>query len=178
MLKIAVEAEEKWGAALMVWWGGDGAVRVLAHEGDALLLKRASGEGSLVEMSRNGRDDEASRIICTVAAHLHAPKTSPPPALLPLSHWFRELNPAASKYGGILVQAAAMADELLAEPHDVVVLHGDIHHGNILDAGPRGWLAIDPKRLVASAALTSQTSSAIPIWKSPPSLGGWQDKRR
>lgn len=65
MLKIAVEAEERWGAALMVWWGGEGAVRVLAHEGEALLLERASGEDSLVEMSRNGRDDEASRIICT-----------------------------------------------------------------------------------------------------------------
>jgi streptomycin 6-kinase len=30
-----------------------------------------------------------------------------------------------------------------------VVLHGDIHHGNILDAGQRGWLAIDPKGLIA-----------------------------
>ena len=27
------------------------------------------------------------------------------------------------------------------------MLHGDIHHENILDFGPRGWLAIDPKRL-------------------------------
>ena len=27
------------------------------------------------------------------------------------------------------------------------VLHGDIHHDNILDFGKRGWLAIDPKRL-------------------------------
>ena len=27
-------------------------------------------------------------------------------------------------------------------------LHGDIHHGNILDFGPRGWLAIDPKGLI------------------------------
>jgi hypothetical protein len=26
-------------------------------------------------------------------------------------------------------------------------LHGDIHHDNILDFGRRGWLAIDPKRL-------------------------------
>ena len=27
------------------------------------------------------------------------------------------------------------------------VLHGYIHHDNILDFGKRGWLAIDPKRL-------------------------------
>ncbi len=27
------------------------------------------------------------------------------------------------------------------------MLHGDIHHDNILDFGARGWLAIDPKGL-------------------------------
>ncbi len=28
------------------------------------------------------------------------------------------------------------------------MLHGDIHHDNILDFGSRGWLAIDPNRLI------------------------------
>jgi streptomycin 6-kinase len=148
MLKIAIEPEERWGSTLMVWWGGDGAARVLADDGDALLMERALGEGSLVEMARNGRDDEASRIICEVAARLHAPRGRPPPALVPLQRWFRELEPGAAQPGGILRQAAAIARELLAQPQDVVPLHGDIHHGNVLDAGPRGWLAIDPKRLV------------------------------
>lgn len=148
MLKIATEAEERWGAALMVWWGGEGAVRVLEHEGDALLMERATGGGSLVEMARGGRDDEASRIICGVAARLHAPRDRPLPALVPLGRWFAELEPAAARYGDVLRRAAATARELLGEPRDVGVLHGDIHHGNILDAGPRGWLAIDPKRLV------------------------------
>ena len=36
---------------------------------------------------------------------------------------------------------------LLAEPREEVVLHGDVHHDNILDFGTRGWLAIDPNRL-------------------------------
>jgi streptomycin 6-kinase len=27
-------------------------------------------------------------------------------------------------------------------------VHGDLHHGNVLDFGPRGWLAIDPKGLI------------------------------
>jgi streptomycin 6-kinase len=34
---------------------------------------------------------------------------------------------------------------LLTHPKSIVPLHGDVHHGNILDAGERGWLAIDPK---------------------------------
>nr|WP_249123342.1 MULTISPECIES: aminoglycoside phosphotransferase family protein [unclassified Bradyrhizobium] len=36
---------------------------------------------------------------------------------------------------------------MLAEPRDVVVLHGDLHHDNVLDFGERGWLAIDPRCL-------------------------------
>ena len=148
MLKIALEEEERQGAALMLWWAGDGAARVLAQEGDALLLERAMGRSSLAPMARNGRDDEASRIISAVAARLHAPRSQPLPALAPLPIWFRELEPAAARHGGILLRAAAAARELLDAPQDVTVLHGDIHHGNILDFGPRGWLALDPKGLL------------------------------
>jgi streptomycin 6-kinase len=149
MLKIATEAEERQGAESMAWWNGDGAARVLAHDGDALLMERGRGERSLIEMARNDRDDQASRIICAVAARLHAPRNSrPPPSLVPLTRWFAELEPAAARHGGLLRLAATTARELLMQPRDVVVLHGDIHHGNILDFGPRGWLAIDPKGLM------------------------------
>ena len=71
-----------------------------------------------------------------------------PEALCPLTQWFRELEPAAARHGGILLKAAAAARHLLATSQEVVALHGDIHHGNILDFGARGWLAIDPKGLL------------------------------
>jgi streptomycin 6-kinase len=101
----------------------------------------------LVDMSSHGKDDEASLIICGVVAGLHAPRHSPPPELIPLTDWFRALEPMASREGGILVRSAATARTLLANPREVVPLHGDVHHGNILDFEARGWLAIDPKRL-------------------------------
>lgn len=147
MLKIAIEAEEKFGARLMTWWNGDGAARVLAHDDDALLLERAQGSQSLADLARDDHDDEACRIICRVAAHLHAPRAPAPPDLIPLTRWFRDLAPAAAQHGGLLARAANAAQALLSAPQDEVVLHGDIHHGNILDFGARGWLAIDPKGL-------------------------------
>jgi streptomycin 6-kinase len=58
----------------MLWWNGEGAARVLAHDSYALLMERAMGEASLVEMARNGRDDQASCILCAVAMTLHAPR--------------------------------------------------------------------------------------------------------
>jgi streptomycin 6-kinase len=149
MLKIATEPEERTGAETMVWWAGEGAARVLAHDGDALLMERATGQRSLADIARAGQDDVVTRILCAAAARLHAPRSRAlPPSLVPLSQWFRELAPAAARYGGILAQAAAMAGALLADQQDIVVLHGDIHHGNALDFGPRGWLTIDPKGLL------------------------------
>lgn len=148
MLKVAHEPEERAGGRLMVWWDGEGAARVLAHEGDALLLERAAGGRSLASMVRAGNDDEASRILCAAAARLHAPRVRPRPELVPLAHWFQALEPAAAAHGGVLARAHAAARELLASPREVTVLHGDIHHDNVLDFGARGWLAIDPKGLV------------------------------
>jgi streptomycin 6-kinase len=148
MLKIAREEEERRGGALMAWWDGDGAAKGLARHGEALLLERATGARSLGAMVAAGQDDEASRILCGVAARLHVPRPGPPPELVPLTHWFEALAPAARTHGGLLAQADSAAQALLADPRDVVVLHGDIHHGNVLDGGERGWLAIDPKGLL------------------------------
>ena len=147
MLKIATESEEKFGGVLMAWWDGHGAARVLAMDGDAILLDRAQGARSLAEFARNGRDDEATRVICDVVAELHAPRPKSLPELIPLRVWFQALEPAAANHGGILARCAETARFLLANPQDMVALHGDIHHDNILDFEERGWLAIDPKRL-------------------------------
>jgi streptomycin 6-kinase len=67
---------------------------------------------------------------------------------MPLASWFESLCLAAEQHGGPYSLSLAAAEALLAEPQDVVVLHADMHHDNVLDFGPRGWLAIDPKRVI------------------------------
>lgn len=149
ILKVTASAEEIAGGALMAWWDGQGAAAVMAREGGALLLERATGTSDLARMAREGRDDEAGAILCAAAAALHARRPGEPPAtLVPLERWFRDLWPAAESHGGVMAKAAATARRLLDQPREVGVLHGDLHHGNVLDFGERGWLAIDPKGLV------------------------------
>jgi streptomycin 6-kinase len=148
MLKVAQEAEERSGCALMVWWDGNGAAPVLGHEDGVLLMERATGPRSLETMARNGEDDEASRIICAVADRLHAPRAKPSLELIPLEHWFEALLRVGPSCDGVLKQAAVTARQLLADQQEVCVLHADLHHGNVLDFGPHGWLAIDPKRVI------------------------------
>jgi streptomycin 6-kinase len=152
MLKIATVEEERRGAALMAWWGGDGAAPVMAFQDEALLLVRAQGEGDLAAMSRAGDDRQALEVLCGVVAALHRPRVAAAPSRLQgLERWFLSLRDAAS-LDSRLGDAWRIAASLLADPRDPVVLHGDIHHGNVLDFGDRGWLAIDPKALTGERA--------------------------
>lgn len=171
MLKIAMTQDEVLGAQLMRWWAGDGAACILEQAEEAILLERLSGCRSLSEMARDGHDDDASRIICNVAARLHAQNKPQQPALPLLSGQFSALDSAAKMQGGIFTDAALIAARLLAEPQDITVLHGDIHHGNILDAGRRGWLAIDPKGLVGERGFDFANLFCNPDFTVATSLG-------
>jgi streptomycin 6-kinase len=152
MLKIMTQPEERNGAHLLVWWNGIGAVRVLRHEGDALLMERAPDPMKLVDMSRAGHDDDAIRILVDVASRLHQPRQGKPPAtLISMEIRFRSLWRNASEQGGFYREAANTARTLLDHPTDQRVLHGDIQHYNVLDFGERGWLVIDPKGLLGES---------------------------
>ena len=148
MLKLAHGSDERLGAGVLDWWGGNGAAQVLARDDATVLMARAEGTRSLTRMASAGADDEATRILCAVVARLHAARPAPLPQLVPLPQWFAALWPAAATHGGLLARCAASAKALLAAPHDTSVLHGDIHHANVLDFGAGGWLAIDPKGLL------------------------------
>ncbi|HEY2357745.1 MAG TPA: aminoglycoside phosphotransferase family protein [Phenylobacterium sp.] len=163
MLKIAPSEHERRGAALMAWLAGDGAARVLALEGDALLLERLPAARCLADMARAGRDDEAMRILCAVGDRLHAPRArSLPEGLIPLESWFRALAPAAAAHGGVLEASLSAAAALLADQRGVCLLHGDLHHENVLDGGERGWLLIDPKGLFGERTYEYATTLCNP----------------
>ncbi|MTH69581.1 3'-kinase [Agromyces bracchium] len=156
MLKIAHEPEEARGAALLAALDGRGAVRVLRRDHQALLIERAMGRRDLVSMVRAGEDDAATRIVCDVAARLHAETDRvlalpDPPTLVPLEDWFRQLFAHAEGLGPLHRAGADLARRRFDDGREPVVLHGDLHHGNVLDFGERGWLAIDPKGLVGDA---------------------------
>jgi streptomycin 6-kinase len=111
-------------------------------------LERASSQDSLVEMSRRGDDDKSLTILCRTLTALHRPRNVPPPSDLPrLTEWFRHLSRLALT-DPLLARGSAIADGLLVSPRDEIVLHGDMHHGNVLWFRHRGWLAIDPKGII------------------------------
>lgn len=147
MLKLAQAPEERRGARLMAHWNGNGAAPVLAisEDGAALLLARAEGGRTLAAMAEGNEDAAATAILVAAAQRLHRQPLPPDGILVPLAEWFRALPAAAAAEGGAFALAWKAAAAVLAQPAPAVALHGDIHHGNVLDFGAAGWLAIDPK---------------------------------
>jgi streptomycin 6-kinase len=152
MLKLSSHPDQKRGADLMVWWAGEGAAQVLERDENAILMERATAKRSLADMARSGEDDEASQVLCAIADKVHGKRVASLPELVALPVWFRELEAAAARHGGILRSSLENAQMLLAAPREECVLHGDLHHDNVLDFGDREWLAIDPHGLFGERA--------------------------
>jgi streptomycin 6-kinase len=70
-----------------------------------------------------------------------------------LAVWFRAFARLRQKYNGgsgpfpaeLIAKAESTFTELNASAATDVILHGDLHHENILSSAKGEWLAIDPK---------------------------------
>jgi streptomycin 6-kinase len=145
---IAAEA-----AALDAWADTGRVPRVLARTGDALLLERIEPGLRLVERAQPAT-------IAEVAALTRALRVAPPPghAFPPLRSRIRfvyALAAARAADPSVVERAARTADALAAEPYAAPVLvHGDLHAGNVLTGPPaRPLVAIDPRPCVGDPAL-------------------------
>jgi streptomycin 6-kinase len=156
MLKLPEVEDERRGYQPLDYWNGDGAARLLARSehGEAMLIERATGGRSLSAMARSGveGDDDATAILCDAIAALQKPRGPAPTGLIPLETWFKDLFPAAARHGGLLDRAAMEASTLLPAQQEILPLHADLHHDNVLDFEQRGWLAIDPKSVIGDRA--------------------------
>jgi streptomycin 6-kinase len=149
MLKVfKPDSDERSGADYLKYVDGQGAVRMLASDDASLLMERAAGTRSLVAMVLGGKDIEAAEILADTITELHGHRARPfPQSLAPLDRRFESLFARAAEHP-LLNRSASVAASLLATQRDVLPLHGDLHHANVLDGSPHGWLAIDPKGVI------------------------------
>jgi streptomycin 6-kinase len=104
-------------------------------------------------------DDEATRLIVSAMKKLHRPLPENHNFITPLE-WSNAIPELREKCKGsteplpaYLVDAAeTLFEELIASSADPVLVHGDLHHDNILHSYTKGWVVIDPKGVAAEPA--------------------------
>jgi streptomycin 6-kinase len=149
VLKVNLVYEEnEHEARALQFWPDDAALRVLEHddEAGALLLERAAPGTTLWELP----EDDALPIAAHVLGRLfEAGDPGPPFRRLEdeAPHWIEKLATRPFE-PALLDEALAALRELPATQGEPVLVSEDFHGGNVLLA-ERGWLAIDPKPIVA-----------------------------
>ena len=144
--------EESRGAELLKLWPSNIAVRVIQNDEDAVLLEYLSGK-TLRSLVENGQDEEATQTIAKLVKDLHSiPLPKNAPDLPNLNEWFEALFRAAENkdhaYKKELNKAKAVALDLLAENVKPKMLHGDIHHENVIFSENGTPKLIDPKGII------------------------------
>lgn len=136
---------------------GEGIERLLEEDRDnaVILIERVLPGAALSTLTE---DEEATRILARVMRKLWKP--------LPANHQFNTIQEwmrAIPKYlakgsltgnmpRDLVEKANSLFEELLATSDTPMLLHGDLHHDNVLSSRRGGWLAIDPKGIAAEPA--------------------------
>ncbi|MFM9135032.1 MAG: aminoglycoside phosphotransferase family protein [bacterium] len=149
----------KWGdpesrareAAALRHFGGD-AARLLESDDDAgvILVERLLPGDDIAPLARTD-DDAATAVIAELIVRLHRDQAAPPagiglPDLAGIGSAF-DLPADPRVPASLRERARAVLDDLLADAPRPVVLHGDLHHFNVLRArweDPPEWRCIDP----------------------------------
>ena len=140
------------GMDAMVLYGGRGMVRVLDLARDeriVLMEKVVPGETAWRE--------PIDRALAAVASVMHKLRMAPPTgnSFPDVRTYHRAWPRNVRLYGGpgpIDAELFEIGEKLFLELCDTstapVVLHGDLHYGNVLRSERESWLAIDPKGVI------------------------------
>ncbi len=148
---------------------GHGIARVLEYSDaePAMLLEKLE-PGKMLSLIED--DEEATEIAAKVMKELwqEVPSNYSFPSV---GDWGLEFARIRDRFGGtsgplpkeIFNKAEDLYKNLVASQEKTVLLHGDLHHYNILSAKREAWLAIDPKGLIGEPAYETGSYLRNPI---------------
>lgn len=156
VLKVIRNRGDEWRCGeVLEAFDGKGTVRVYEHVEGAILLERLTPGTSLVSIALNGKDDEATGILADVIAKM-APRTAVN-AVRTVQEWGKGFERYVASgdtqiQTRLVLEAHRVYSTLCGSQSRQRLLHGDLHHYNVLWDAERGWVAIDPKGVVGELA--------------------------
>ncbi len=161
VLKIGVEPFCEMKA--LEYFNGEGAVLLLEKDEAMMLLERLEPGLMLAAL----QDDDATHSAIDVMLKLRRPCEDA--GFIQLSEWFRGLR-AGPLDKKLVEHAQESVRFFFAEKYTPMLIHGDLHHYNILSS-ERGWLAVDPKGVVGPCEYEVGPFLLNPHDKTPQEIG-------
>jgi len=160
-------------AALRLY-AGQGSARLLQADEEAgvMLLERIYPGATLAQLEDDAR---ATAVLADMMARLWRALPADHP-FLSVEAWADGLVDLRARFDGgsgpLPLRLVELAERLFADLFDSaaapVLLHGDLHHENILASAGSGWLAIDPKGMTGEPAY-----DVGPLFWNPANVCAW-----
>lgn len=151
VLKLGLDSNAlKREALVLKAFAGFGTVSVLVENDGMLLLERAVSGVSLKSYFPEN-DNDAIHITGECLKQLHQAPIPSNHSLPHIKDWLVALDTDLDIPTDTLHKARGLRDELIATSAKPVLLHGDLHHDNILHNG-NSWVVIDPKGVIGEPA--------------------------
>lgn len=136
--------EGRWEHVALRAWDGEAAVRLVAAlpSSGLLLLDRLEPDADLSEVPA----EEACEVIGGLLARLHVPAPPRVPRLgAYLAPHLERMRHRPAVPGRVVTRTLGLARDLLGGDVPELLLHTDLHFGNVLRSRSGAWTAIDPK---------------------------------
>lgn len=146
---IRKEDSEEWRCGeVLEAFRGEGVIRPIEHAAGAVLLPRLQPDQDLTSLCIDRRDEEATAILASLISRM--------PHVVAVVGGVGSVERLAGDFGRFrqagaglfpvhyVDRAEAMFTELCSTQRNVRLLHGDLHHYNVLKDEDAGWIAIDP----------------------------------
>jgi len=152
VLKVVKEGSDEWRCGeIAAKFGGRGVVQVYEHMPGAALLEKLDPGEPLAALTLAGRDDEATDILAMLLGRMVP--GDPPVGCPTVEQWagafVRHAGSGDERVPSSLVEPAQrIYSDLCRTQRNPALLHGDLHHYNVLSDRARGWCAIDVKGVV------------------------------
>lgn len=136
-------------------FNGEGSAKIFeSDKNSAVILIERVTPG--IPLSSIDDDEKATKILASVMKKLWKP-LPPNNKFITISEWMTAIPKYLEKYKGkssplpkdLIEKANNLFTELTSTSTKPVLVHGDLHHGNVLSSNRDTWLAIDPKGIAA-----------------------------
>jgi streptomycin 6-kinase len=152
VMKVVKEQGGEWRCGeIAAQFGGRGVVQVYEHMAGAALFEKLDPGEPLAALTLAGRDDEATDILAMMLGRM-VPGDPPQgcATVEQLGEGFMRYLASGDEHvpHTLLEPAHRIFLDLGRTQRNPALLHGDLHHYNVLSDRKRGWCAIDVKGVV------------------------------
>lgn len=164
MSDLGVQAEGHAAEALRAF-GADAAVDIYGVSDTAVLMEQCAGP-TLLGSPDGLADDACLPILTDTLQRLHATPARVPRNLPSLAERCAVLNRGTCIDHTLIDKARDVCRARLDSQADPRLLHGDYHHGNVIQTireGQRRWVVIDPQPVVGDLAYDTANLFCNPV---------------